>query len=182
MIFVTAARAAEDAKEAGKAVGMPQLDFSTYPSQIFWLVVAMVALFYILSRVALPRISSVLEARSDAIASDLDQAAEFKRQAEEAEAAYEEALSEARSKAQNIAAEARAEIQKEVEAETARAEAQIAEKAAESEARIAEIRDSALADVEAVAAETAVALVAAVAPGAADGPTVRAAVAARLQG
>ncbi|TMV83769.1 F0F1 ATP synthase subunit B', partial [Thioclava sp. BHET1] len=47
--------AAAAAGEAGSSGGMPQLDFSTYGNQIFWLVVALVAVFFILTRVALPR-------------------------------------------------------------------------------------------------------------------------------
>ena len=57
--------------------GMPQLNFDSYASQIFWLVVALVALFFILKSVALPRIASGLEERSDAIEDDLDRAAEL---------------------------------------------------------------------------------------------------------
>ena len=34
--------------------GMPQLDFSTYGNQIFWLLVTLVVIYLILSRVALP--------------------------------------------------------------------------------------------------------------------------------
>ena len=50
------------------ATGLPQLDFTTFPSQIFWLAVATFVLFQLMNRVALPRIASVLEERADAIA------------------------------------------------------------------------------------------------------------------
>jgi F-type H+-transporting ATPase subunit b len=163
------------------ATGMPQLDFTTWPSQIFWLLVALVALYFILSRVALPRIGGVIEERQDAIEDDLDRAAEFKRRAALAEQAYEAALADAKAKANGIAAEARAAIQKDLDAAIAKADAQIAAKSAESETRIRQIRDNALASVETVAADTAEALVEALAPGAADAGAVRAAVAQRLQ-
>jgi F-type H+-transporting ATPase subunit b len=161
--------------------GMPQLDFDTFPSQIFWLVVALVALYYILSRIALPRIGSVLEARSDTIADDLDRAAEYKRRAEEADHAYQAALAEARSKAQDIAAKTKAEIQKGVDKAIADADAEISARTAESEKRLAEIRESALGNVEIVAADTAAALIKAIAPGAANAKAVKTAVAAKLQ-
>jgi len=161
--------------------GMPQLDFDTFPSQIFWLVVALVALYYILSRIALPRIGSVLEARSDTIADDLDRAAEYKRRAEEADQAYQAALAEARSKAQEIAAKTKAEIQKGVDKAIAEADAEISARTAESEKRLAEIRESAISNVEIVAAETAAALIQAIAPSAADDAAVKAAVATKLQ-
>ncbi|MEO0362445.1 MAG: F0F1 ATP synthase subunit B' [Pseudomonadota bacterium] len=172
--------ASEDGGEASG--GMPQLDFTSWPSQIFWLVVAMVALFYILKSVALPRISEGLEERSDAIEDDLDRAAEFRKRAEEAEAAYEKALADARAKAQEIAQETRDEIQKEVDAALAKADAEIAARTAEGEKRIAEIRASATEAVKEVAAETAEALVEAVAPNIGDAKAARSAVADLTKG
>lgn len=150
--------------EAGN-VGMPQLDFTTFPSQIFWLVVALTVLYYVLSRAALPRIAGAIEERQDAIEDDLDRAAEFKRRAHQAEQAYEAALAAARAEVARITAEARAEVQAEVHEVVAKAEADIAAKAAESEKRIAEVRAEAAENVRSVARETAAALIGAVLPG-----------------
>lgn len=160
--------------------GMPQLDFSLYPNLIFWLVVALVVLYLILSRVAIPRIGSVLAERHDAIANDLEQAQVLKRRAEEAEAAYDKALAEAREEAHRIAAETRGQIQEELKALTAKADAEIAAKAAESEKRIGEIRESAAQGVEEVARATAVDIVEALMPGVADAKAVDDAVSSRL--
>lgn len=179
------ATSSETAHAAGEAAehasgGLPQLDFTSFPSQIFWLAVTCVVLFQLMNKVALPRIASVLEERADAIADDLDRAEEFKRKAAEAEAAYRQALADARAKAQGIAAEARAEIQKEVDAAMAKADAEISARTAESEKRIREIRDSAKAAVAEVANDTAAAVVEAVMPEALDAKAVTAAVQARL--
>jgi len=160
--------------------GLPQLDFTTFPSQIFWLAVTCIVLFQLMNKIALPRIASVLEERADAIADDLDRAEEFKRMASEAEEAYNQALADARAKAQGIAAETRAEIQKQVDAEMAKADAEISARTAESEKRIREIRDSAKAAVSEVANDTAVAVIEAVMPDALDAKAVKAAVQARL--
>ena len=162
------------------ATGLPQLNFETWPSQVFWLIVALIVLYYLMSRIALPRIASVLEERADAIAGDLDRAEELKRKAEEAERAYRQALADARAKAQAIAAETRAEIQKEIDAAIARADAEISARTAEGEKRIAEIREGAIRDVRDVAEETAVAVVDRLMPGLAEEDAVRQAVQARL--
>lgn len=162
--------------------GMPQLDFGLFPNLIFWLIVAIVALYWILSKVALPRIGTVLAERNDAIANDIEQAALLKRRAEEAESAYNAALAQARDEAHKIAAETKAGIDKELSALLAKADAEIGVKTAESEKRIAEIRDSAAKSVEEVAKETAAALVEALLPDAADRSAVEAAVANRLKG
>jgi F-type H+-transporting ATPase subunit b len=163
-------------------VGMPQLDFSLYPNLIFWLVVALLALYFILSRVALPRIGTVLAERNDAIANDIEMAAVLKRRAEEAEAAYNAALAQARDEAHKIAADTRAGIDKELASLMAKADAEIGARAADSEKRIAEIRDNAARSVEEVARETAAAIVEALLPGGADQAAIDAALASRLKG
>lgn len=160
--------------------GLPQLDASTFPSQIFWLLIALAVLYWLMSKIALPRIGSVLEERADAIAGDIDRAEELKRKAEEAGKAYQQALADARARAQAIAAETRADIQKEVDAAIARADAEIAARTAEGEKRIGEIRESAMHSVREVAEETAIAVVDRVMPGVADEQAVRTAVQQRL--
>ncbi|MEM1382503.1 MAG: F0F1 ATP synthase subunit B' [Pseudomonadota bacterium] len=179
MATETEGEGAAAAVEQGSA-GLPQLDFSTWPSQIFWLVVALVVLYQLMAKVALPRISSVLEERADAIADDLDKAEELRRAAEEAEVAYHQALADARREAQQIAAETQADIQKQVDAAMAKADAEISARAAESEERIGEIQAQAASAVDQVAKDTALALVEAILPEAADAGAVDAAVATKL--
>lgn len=173
--------ATEATGEAEAAVGMPQLDFSTWPNQIFWLLVTLVVIYLVLSKIALPRIGAVLADRKSTITNDLAAAEELKQKAVAAEKAYNDALANARTEAAKIVAQAKAEIQKDLDAATAKADAEIAAKAAESEKSIAEIRDGAAAAVSEVAKDVATALVAALGQGA-DAKTVTAAVTARLKG
>ncbi|WP_375698489.1 F0F1 ATP synthase subunit B' [Pseudophaeobacter sp. TrK17] len=175
--------AAHGAAEAahGSAPGMPQLDFSTFGNQIFWLAIALVAIYLILSRVALPRIAAVLAERQGTITNDLAAAEDLKAKAVEAEDAYNKALADARAEAQRIAAETRAEIQVGLDDAIAKADEQIAAKAAESEKAIGEIKAGALESVKVVAADTAEALVTALG-GKADSKAVATAVADRMKG
>lgn len=175
-------QAAADAPTlASEGAAMPQLDFGTYPNQIFWLAVALVIIYLMLSRVALPRIGAVLAERKGTITNDIAAAEELKMKAQEAEKAYNKALADARSEAARIVAEAKAEIQADLDAATAKADAQIAEKSAEAEKRIGEIRASAIESVTEVARDTAKEVVAALG-GKADGRSVTSAVNARLKG
>ena len=166
---------------ADAAPGMPQLDFSTFGNQIFWLVVTLVAIYLILSRIALPRISEVLAQRQDRISDDLSAAENLKGQALAAEEAYNQALAEARVEAQRIVAAAKTEMQVELDAAIAQADTEIAAKTAVSESAIAEIRAGALESVGLVAVETAAAVVAAIS-GAADTQVISAAVAKQMKG
>lgn len=161
--------------------GMPQLDFATYPNQIFWLVVALVVTYLVLSRIALPRISSILTDRQNTIASDIAAAEDYKAKARDAEAAYEKALADAHSQAQAIIGEMQADLKAQIDAATAKADAEIQVRSADSEAKIAEIKASALQTVLAVATETATDVVASFG-GKADPAAVEAAVSARVKG
>ena len=175
----TVASACIDA--GGSAIGMPQLCGDWIWNQVFWLVVALVVIYFIMSRIALPRIGAVLAERSGTITNDIAAAEELKLKAAEAEAAYEKALADARSEASKIVADARAEIQADLDKELAKADEQIAAQTAESEAAIAEIRDNAAKNVKDVAKDVAKALVSAMG-GTADAKTVTAAVTQKMKG
>lgn len=174
---------ATEATDAAAAAdpGMPQLDFSTFPNQIFWLVVTLVVIYLVLTKVALPRIASVLAERQGTITNDIAAAEDLKAKAAEAEEAYNKALADARAEASRIGAEAKAEMQAEVEAAMAKADAEIAARTAESEARITEIREGAAAAVKDVAQDTAKEIVAALGIEA-DAKSIDAAVASRAKG
>jgi F-type H+-transporting ATPase subunit b len=173
--------AAQAAGHAAQSPGMPQLDVTTFGNQIFWLLVTLVVIYWVLSRIALPRIGAVLADRQGTIVGDLNAADELKAKAKAAEAAYEKALSDARSQAQEIVGKAKAEIQKDLDLAIAKADAEIAARTAESERRIDEIRAGASEAIESVAKDTAAELVAALG-GKADAASVAAAVSARLKG
>lgn len=165
----------------GSAIGMPQLCMDWIPNQVFWLVVTLVAIFFVLSRIALPRIAAVLAERQGTITNDIAAAETLKSKAVEAEEAYQKALVDARAEAQNIVAQAKAEIKAELETATAKADAEIAVKAAEAEKAISDIRASAMQNVEVVAKDTASEIIAALG-GKSDAKSITAAVSARLKG
>ena len=154
-----AAHGADAAAAAGHAVGMPQLDPSTYGNQIFWLLVVLAVIYWVLSRIALPRIGGVISDRQGAVTGDLMAAEEFKHKAKEAEAAYDKALADARAEAGKIVAANKAEIQKELNAAIAHADAEISARSVESEKRIGQIRASAVEDARSVARDVTAALV-----------------------
>lgn len=145
-----------DPAEAGThGGGLPQLDPSTFASQVFWLIIAFLTLFFLLRRRALPRVAEILEARQDRIAADLDRAAKLRADAEEALRRYETIVAEAHAKA---SAELKA-TQERMAAEAARRQAaidaELQQKLTQAEAQIAAAKQAALAQVQDVAAEVA---------------------------
>ena len=151
--------AAAGAHDAAASAGMPQLDFSTFGNQIFWLLVALALIYFALSRVALPRINRILADRQGLMTNDLMAAEDFKQKAKDAEAAYDKALADARAEANKIVAANRAEMQGELDTAIAKADAEISARTVESERRIGEIRASAETDARTVASDVAAELV-----------------------
>jgi F-type H+-transporting ATPase subunit b len=137
----------------------PPFDASTFASQLLWFVLAFALLYYLMSKVALPRIAGILEDRRDRIASDLDLAERLKQESEAALAGYEKALAEARTRANAIAEGARDGARQAAAAKRAAIESNLAAKLEAAEKRIGEIKSKALADVGEIAAETTEALV-----------------------
>ena len=147
------------AAEGGHKGAFPPMDATTFPSQIFWLVIFFGLLYLLMSRLALPKMAAVLDKRHKTIEGDLAKASALKNETEAAVQAYEKALADARAKAQGIAAETRAKMASEMDAERTALESKISAKTAEAETRIAAAKASAMKDVGEVAAETAAEIV-----------------------
>ena len=159
----------------------PPFDAATFASQLLWLAITFAVLYWVIGRVAIPRIGGILKARADRIAADLDQAQQAKSASDAAVADYEKALAMARANANTIAAKARDEAKVAADAERAATEAELNKKIAASEASIAAIKERALAEVGGIASDTAAAIVKAlVGADVADGD-VKAAVADALK-
>ncbi len=150
---------AEEKLSAGDAAaaagGMPQFDFTTFASQITWLIITFGILYFVLSTMILPKIGNTISNRHNRIADDLDTASRMQREAEEAEIAYERVLADAKAKAHNVAESTRASINEEIEREIAAADAEAAAQALKSEAKITDIRREALSNIDAIAKDAA---------------------------
>lgn len=134
---------------------MPQLEPHDWAPQLIWLVVTFGILYLLMVYVALPRIGAVIEARAGQIAKDLAAADQIRRETEEAIAAYEQALAEAKQKAHAIVDEGRNKLKEETTAERAKLDVELGKKSAEAERRIQEAKNSAMREVNAVAADVA---------------------------
>jgi F-type H+-transporting ATPase subunit b len=140
--------------------GLPQLDISTWPSQLFWLVVLFTAGYILMAKFVTPRIGSILEERRAKLDEDLGKARSASEDAARIRAEYEVDLDAARTAAAEIAKQAAAEAAKQAEASDAKIAKKLAEKVAKAEAKLATARSEAMANLNNVAAEAAMAAVA----------------------
>lgn len=134
---------------------MPQLDTATWLPQLFWLAITFCALYFVVSRVAIPRTGGVIEKRKATIEGDLAAAQKLKGETDAAIAAYEAALASARAKAQGIVTENRNKLNAEIDAERHKLDAALGAKTAEAEKQINAAKSKALTEVRAVASEIA---------------------------
>jgi F-type H+-transporting ATPase subunit b len=151
---------AHEGAHGGSAV-FPPLDSSTFPSQIFWLVVFFALLYGLMSKLVLPRIGSILEARRNRIDGDLARAAALKEETEAALNSYQKALADARNNATDIATKTRESVNADIAKQQHDLDADLAAKAASAEAKIAKSKAKAMEQVNDIAADTAAEIVAA---------------------
>ncbi|HUH84536.1 MAG TPA: F0F1 ATP synthase subunit B' [Stellaceae bacterium] len=136
---------------------MPQLDVSSFPTQLVWLAITFIALYVLMAKVALPRVGAIVAARQGRIEGDLAQAERMKAEAETVIAAYERALAEARQQAQQTLKEATDRLNAEAAEQQRRAVERIAAETGQAEKRIAEAKSAALRGVRQVALDVAMA-------------------------
>ena len=139
---------------------MPQLNFADFPPQLIWLAITFVVLYLLMSRLALPRVASVLERRAAHIATDLDKAAKRGAEAEEALAAYRLTLDSARSDAQSAVRAAADEMARQQAARDAEFAASLAKRTRDAEASIAAAREKARDETRLMAGDIAAAIAA----------------------
>jgi F-type H+-transporting ATPase subunit b len=140
--------------------GFPPFDTTTFPSQIFWLVITFGFLFVVLWRVAGPRINAVITTRRNQINADIAAAQKGRSEAEAAQVAYQTALAGARARANTLAEESRKVINSEIEKARHDADAMAAAEIDKAESRIAASRGEARTHVANAARDAAVAIVA----------------------
>ena len=137
---------------------MPQLDITVFPTQLFWFALTFIALYLILWKVALPRVTEVRESRQVRIESDLEKAETLKREAEATLADYEKTIAEATAKAQDSVREAALKISEDAEQQRNDLSARLSEQLAAAEKRIANEKEKAISEIGEIAGDLTLAV------------------------
>ena len=162
--------------------GMPQLNFGDYAPQIVWLVITFVALYFIMSKIAMPAISDTLEKRQARIQGDLDAAEKANEDTRSLVAAYEKRLADAREEARRLQRERGEADSAEATARLAALGETLGAQIGEAEKRIADQRSQVLAGLEQMAGEIAQSVYEKLAGQSADAGALNAKVAATIKG
>jgi F-type H+-transporting ATPase subunit b len=134
---------------------MPQLDVASYLPQVVWLAITFAILYLLMAKVALPRISNVLEERSERRQDNLAKAEELQAEAEAAAEAYEKVLADAHGAAHERVLKSTDEAKTRTEAAIHELDQKLAGEVNAAEAAVNAARADALKDATAIAAEAA---------------------------
>ena len=134
---------------------MPQLDFTTFIPQLFWLFLSLSFLYFILSRIALPRISDVIEERNDTITDDLDEAKSLSIEAEKVVNELKSKLEDARSSSQKKLMDERQKNLDKISSERKKFEETISKEISSSEEKINKGKSEALKEASDLAVDIA---------------------------
>ncbi|HEX2580967.1 MAG TPA: F0F1 ATP synthase subunit B' [Dongiaceae bacterium] len=129
---------------------MPQLDPAVFLPQLVWLAITFLALYLLMSYIALPRVAKVLGERNDRIEGNIERAERLKEEAQAALKAYEAELASARAQAQETLRRAAAEIAAETQGREQAFAHRIKEETQSAEKRISSAKVQALKEMETV--------------------------------
>ena len=140
--------------EGQQSAGLPQMDISTFPSQIFWLVITFSILYMFMWKFVIPKLRITIEERRDKISNDVNEAEKLKTEAEEILNKYESKINSSNQNAQKIISEARNQSDEYIDKLKKENEAKIASMIEQSNMRIKEQEKKSRSEIEKVTLET----------------------------
>ncbi len=155
----------------------PPFDKANFASTLIWLAISFGLLYYLMSKIALPRIENILETRAGKIAKDLGEAHAAREKSEKAAAEHDRTIAEAKAKAQAVAQQTQAKINADNDEKRHSLESELNAKLADAEKQIQDTKAKAMGNVESIAADAAAAIVERITGQPADAKAVAAAVA-----
>lgn len=147
------------AEQAPHQPGFPPFQAGTFAGQIIWFAIAFGLLYYVMSKLTLPKVAGILKDRQERIRRDLDEAQGLRDKSHAAEAAYEQSLADARAGSKAIAQETRERLAAETDSRRKALEDELAGRLAAAEATIRSRTDDAMSNVRSIASDAASAIV-----------------------
>ncbi len=137
---------------------IPHMDVSTYPSQIFWLMVSFALLYFLMYKKVLPQIQYTIERRQNTIESNLEKAAKLRDKAEDLKISYDKSLRQAHNHANEFLENSLADMNDKNSSELEKAMDKILASVDKSEVLLNQQKEKAMAQANSVAQNIAQAL------------------------
>jgi len=140
--------------ESSESSGMPQLNPEFWFSQIFWLIIVFGALFAILSKLILPKISANLEARKSQILENIEAAEKQRGEGENKIIEYEKIILDSKNETKDYFSKAREQILKDIDKKRKVLENEINEEIKKAEKEILDLKNKSPEKINKIAVET----------------------------
>jgi F-type H+-transporting ATPase subunit b len=159
LVAVADTHASTEAAHGEGGGGLPQFEFQHWFGQIVYLIILFALLYWLMAKVFVPRLRSVIDQRATTITDAVQTARQVQAEAAgQAEAAKAE-VAAARASSRATATAAKARVTEAANARAAEQEAVVNARIAEAETAIGKTRDAAMTNVAAIASDTAAAIV-----------------------
>ena len=139
--------------------GMPQLNPEFWISQIVWLVITFGALYIILSKVILPKISDNLESRRSQILENIDIAEKQRKESGDKIKEFDKIILNSKLEAKNLFNEARQKVLDDIDKKRSDLEKNLEEEIEIAEKEIQNLNKSSEENIKKIATETSLGLI-----------------------
>ena len=133
---------------------MPQLNPEFWVSQIVWLVITFGALYIVLSKVILPKISDNLEIRRSQILENIEIAEKQREESEQKVKEFEKIILNSKIEAKNIFNEARQKVLSDIDKKRNELENSLEQEIVSAEEEIKALNTSSIENIKQIATET----------------------------
>ena len=145
--------------QSAESGGMPQLNPEFWISQIVWLVITFGALYVILSKVILPKISNNLESRRSQILENIEIAEKQREESEEKLKEFDKIILNSKLEAKNLFNEARQKVLNEIDKKRSEMEKNLEEEISSAEKEIQSLNNNSAENIKKIATETSLSLI-----------------------
>ena len=138
----------------GADAGMPQLNPEFWAAQIFWLILTFSALYLIIWKIFLPRITYSIENRKSRIVNDLSEAEKLKENAEKKLKEYNQIMENSKKEAKRIFEDSRKKLDQDIESKKQKFNIELEKEMSAVEKEIKDLKKTSLPNIRKIAAET----------------------------
>tara|TARA_Y100000590_G_scaffold332115_1_gene377576 strand:+ start:2379 stop:2957 length:579 start_codon:yes stop_codon:yes gene_type:complete len=158
-IFLSAIFFARANQSFGSEAGMPQLNPEFWPSQIFWLILTFSALYLIIWKIFLPKITYSIENRKSKIVNDLNEAQKLKETAEKKLNEYKKIIENSKIEAQKIIENSKKKLERDISDKKLKFNEEIEKELEAVEKEINNFKDKSVTNIKKISSEISTDLV-----------------------
>ena len=140
----------------GSEAGMPQLNTELWAAQIFWLIIIFTALYLIIWKIFLPKISYSIENRKSKVVNDLDEAQKLKEISEKKLKEYNQIIYNAKIEAKKIIEDSKKKLEKDIESKKKRFNEEIEKEVLTVEKEIQVLKKSSISNINKISTDTSI--------------------------